>query len=265
MRIIEAKRIKDAVSSLSIRANIDLRTDVLAALKKAKQRAKTSHQKEVLGILIDNANIASKKRLAICQDTGIAVVYLEIGQNVIIKGDLKKAVNDGVRDGYRRGYLRKSIVSDPLLRKNTGNNTPAVIHYGLATGGRVKITVMPKGFGCENTSQVKMLKPTAGIEGIKDFIISVVRAAGPDACPPYIIGVGMGGTQEKAAALAKEALLIPLEKRNPKKIYAALEREILKSTNSLGVKILTYPTHIAGLPVAVNISCHALRSATKTL
>jgi len=280
IRRIGADKIRDAVSALCIEANISLRRDVLDALKKALKAEKKRSAKDILKDIVENARIASRSKLPICQDTGMAVVYCEIGQNLMIAGgDLTRSINEGVRDGYRKGYLRKSVVSDPILRENTGSNTPAVIHTRLVPGNKIKIVVAPKGFGSENKSQIKMLKPTASIDEIKRFVMDVVRKSGAGACPPLVLGVGLGGTFEKAAELAKLALLNPINSKNPKKHIERLENELLQDINklnigpmglggkstALGVNILEYPTHIAGLPVAVCVSCHATRSAEKVL
>ncbi|MFA5115736.1 MAG: fumarate hydratase [Candidatus Omnitrophota bacterium] len=280
MRKISAKEISSAVSALSMDANFTLRKDILEALKKAYSSERPGKAKKVLGILIENASIAKCSKTAICQDTGIAEVFIDIGQQAAVTGGgLAEAVNEGIRRGYKKGYLRKSVVSDPLLRKNTGDNSPAVIHMRIVPGGRIKITVMPKGFGSENKTLIKMFNPTQGAGDIGRFIVEAVRKAGADACPPYIIGVGIGGTIDKACILAKEALLRPLGRRNAKTHIARLERESKKRVNALkigpmgfggnatclGVNIEEYPTHIAGLPVCVSISCHATRSATKTI
>jgi len=280
IRRIGADKIRDAVSALCIEANISLRRDVLDALKKALKAEKKRSAKDILKDIVENARIASRSKLPICQDTGMAVVYCEIGQNLMIAGgDLTRSINEGVRDGYRKGYLRKSVVSDPILRENTGSNTPAVIHTRLVPGNKIKIVVAPKGFGSENKSQIKMLRPTASIDEIKGFVIDVVRKSGAGACPPLVLGVGLGGTFEKAAELAKLALLQPINSKNPKKHIERLEKELLQDINklnigpmglggkttALGVNILEYPTHIAGLPIAVCVSCHATRSAEKVL
>ncbi|MDD5449974.1 MAG: fumarate hydratase [Candidatus Omnitrophica bacterium] len=279
MRKISAKKIKDTVSLLFIEANTRLRKDILSALKTALHLEKSPKAKKILQILIKNARIAKKERLAICQDTGIASVYLELGQDVkIMGGSLEGAINEGVRLGYKKGYFRNSVV-DPINRKNTGNNSPAVIHIRIVKGDRLAITTVPKGFGCENKNQLKMFKPTADINEIKKFIVDAVKAAGSDACPPYIIGIGIGGTFEKAAEMSKEALLRKLKTTTQKSKLYRLEREVLQEINelnigpagvggrttALAVNILTYPTHIAGLPVAVSIGCHAMRSAEKRL
>lgn len=282
MRNISVKKIKQAVSGLCIDANTNLRKDIFSALTKAVRAERAGKARRIFEILIENARIAKKERLAICQDTGIVCVYLEIGQEArLAGGSLEKAVNDGVRLGYKKGYFRNSIAY-PLTRKNTGNNAPAVIHTKIVKGDKVRITVVPKGFGCENKNQIRMFMPTADLAEIKKFIIDVVKQAGPDACPPYAIGIGIGGTFEKAAELSKEALLKPVSRLagSPvNKFIDKLEKELLRKINSLnigpsgvggkttalGVNILTYPTHIAGLPVAVSIGCHAMRSATEII
>ncbi len=280
MREINVKRIRDAVSKLCINANINLRKDILEGLKKAAKLEKKAAARRTLKDLIENACIASSERLPICQDTGMAVVFVETGQDVSLKGgDLKTAINDGVKDGYKKGFLRKSVVKDPIIRKNTNTNTPCVIHTDIVPGRRVRLTVLPKGFGSENKSRVAMLNPTAGIDSIKRFILRSIKEAGADACPPFVVGIGMGGTMDKAVELSKLALLRPLNKRNPKGHLAKLEKGLLGEINktnigplgmggkttALGVSILSFPTHIAGLPVAVNISCHATRSARAVL
>ena len=233
----------------------------------------------ILDQIIENFNIADENLQPICQDTGLACVFLSIGQDVHIKGNLEEAVNEGVRKGYSQGYLRKSVVSDPLNRVNTGDNTPAMIYYDICPGDKIKITVAPKGFGSENMSQIKMLKPSDGIDGVKDFVIKVVEDAGPNPCPPIVVGVGIGGTFDKAAYLAKKALMRPVDQRNSEDFYAELEEELLKKINALGigpqgfggrttalaVNIEKFPTHIAGLPVAVNINCHVTRHMTEEI
>jgi fumarate hydratase subunit alpha len=280
MRKINAEKIREAVARLAIEANLILRKDVLRALKRAYSKERSRRAKKVLKALVENAAIASSEGIPICQDTGIATVFLDIGQDVAITGgDLNKAVNKGIAEGYKRGFLRKSVVSDPLSRVNTRDNTPAVIHTKIVPGGKIKITVAPKGFGSENKSVTGMFKPTDGADKIGRFILEAVKKAGPDACPPYIVGVGIGGTLDKACILAKEALLRPIDKRNPRHHIAGLERALLKKINGLnigpmglggratclGLNIEVYPTHIAGLPVCVSISCHATRSAAVTL
>jgi len=273
MRIINAKKITETVKDLSIKANLDLRKDVLAGLKQAYKKETNNRARKILKSIIDNALIAKKENLAVCQDTGMPCVFVELGQDLQIKGDLNKAINKGVEKGYRLGFLRNSIIKDPLNRGASVYN-PAVIHVDLVKGEKLKITVLPKGFGCENKSQLKMFNPTADLDDIKKFIVDAVSQAGPDACPPYVVGVGIGGTADYACLLAKKALLRRIADHGSK-----LEQELLKEINklnigpmglggrttALAVKIETYPTHIAGLPVAVNISCHALRSATASL
>jgi len=276
MREIDVAEIKDAVRELCLKANFELRKDVLNAIKSALKKETNKRARAILKSIIENARLAKKKRLAICQDTGMVLVNLEIGQDVaLVGGDLKKAMNDGVRQAYYKGCLRKSVVDDPLLRKNTNTNTPCIASIDIVEGDRVKIDVSPKGFGSENKSEIRMFRPTASIEEIKNFISDVVKKAGPDACPPLVLGIGLGGTFETAAALAKKALLRPIDKANPKKHIRKLEKEIMKEINALGVgpmglggkttvlgvNILEAPTHIAALPVAVNVSCHVTRSA----
>jgi fumarate hydratase subunit alpha len=276
MRKVSAGKIRDAVSRLAIEANLSLRKDVLNALKKAYSAEKAPRAKKILKALIENAAIALSERIPICQDTGMAAVFLEIGQEAaIFGGDLEKAVNEGIAEGYKKGSLRKSIVADPLSRVNTKDNTPAVIYTKIVPGSKIKITVAPKGFGSENKSLTSMFRPTDGAEKIEKFILEAVKKAGPDACPPYIIGVGIGGTLDKACILAKEALLRRVDKRNPGRRIAVMENGLLKKINGLnigpmglggkatclGLNIEVYPTHIAGLPVCVGISCHATRSA----
>ncbi|MDD5427653.1 MAG: fumarate hydratase [Candidatus Omnitrophica bacterium] len=280
MREINVSEITEAVYELCLKANFDLRKDILKALRSGLSKEKNVRAKNIIKSIIDNAKLARKKRIAICQDTGVAVVHLDIGQDVLlVGGELDKAINEGVGEAYRKGYLRKSVVSDAIERKNTGTNTPAVIYTNIVDGDKVKISVSPKGFGSENKSAIKMFRPTDPVEMIKEFVIGTVKKAGPDACPPFVLGIGLGGTFEKCAYLAKKALLRPIDRRNPKKHIAKLERELLREINSLGigpmglggnttalgVNIMEAPTHIAGLPVAVNMSCHATRSAEKTI
>jgi fumarate hydratase subunit alpha len=272
MRIISADKIRKVVSDLCVKANLILRKDALLALKRAAAKETDKRVKKILKAIIENASIAKNEKLAICQDTGMPVVFLEIGQDVKISGNLIQAINKGVESGYEKGYLRSSIVKDPLLRGKPGYS-PAVIHSDIAKGSKLKITVFPKGFGSENKSQLKMFKPTADISEIKKFIVDAVKDAGPDACPPYVVGVGIGGTADYACLLAKKALLKNIGGKSK------LEQDLLKEINklaigpmglggkatALGVNIETYPTHIAGMPVCVNISCHALRSASAIL
>lgn len=280
MREIQVSKITERVKELCIEANYHLSSDIRRRFEEAKNKETFDIAKNIIGILMENADIASAENMPMCQDTGMAVVFLEIGQDVhIVGGSLEEAVNEGVRQGYEEGYLRKSVVGDPLERVNTKDNTPAIIHYEIVPGDGFKITVSPKGFGSENMSQLKMLRPADGVEGVKNFVLKVVKEAGPNACPPMIVGVGIGGTFEKAAYLAKKSLLRSTDERNSNPFYAKLEEEILESINKLGigpqgfggmttalaVNIETFGTHIAGLPVAVNISCHATRHAEANL
>ena len=280
MRRINVKNVKKAVSRLCIQANIRLRKDILAALKKAMRRETSALARQLLDDLIENARIAAREKLAICQDTGMVVVFCRIGQDMrIVGGNLRRAINEGVKDGYKKGFLRKSVVNSPLERLNTKTNAPCVIHTEIIPGDRFKVSVVPKGFGSENKSQVKMFNPTADISQIKEFVLKVVKEAGPDACPPLVVGIGIGGTIDKAAELSKKALLNPIDRPNPKRYLKILEKELLEDINktgigplgsggkttALGVNILEFATHIAGLPVAVNISCHATRSASAVL
>lgn len=280
MREIDVSKIRDTVRDLCLKANFELRKDVLKAIKAAVKKETNGRARAILKSIIENARIAKQKRLAICQDTGMVFVYLEIGQDAVLTGGaLHKAIDDGVKEAYAKGCLRKSVVADPLLRQNTGTNTPCIIITDIVEGERVRIEVSPKGFGSENKSTIKMFKPTADIGEIKKFIIDAAKDAGPDACPPFVLGIGIGGTFETAAYLAKKALLRPIDKRNPKKHISKLEKKLYREINSLGmgpmglggkttalgVNILEYPTHIAALPVAVNVSCHATRSASAIL
>jgi len=274
MREIHIEKVQEIIEKLCIEANYDLSKDVFNALDKAKKNETWNLAGDILDKIIVNAEIAKNERIPICQDTGMTCVFIEIGQDVhIVGGSLEEAINEGVRRGYNNGYLRKSVVKDPIDRINTKDNTPAIIHYKIVTGDKLKITVAPKGFGSENMSQIKMLKPSDGIEGVKEFIIKVIKDAGPNPCPPMIVGVGIGGTFEKAAYLSKKALIRSIDSKNENKFYSDLEDELLEKINklgigpqgfggkttALGINIETYPTHIAGLPVAVNISCHATR------
>lgn len=276
MRKIKAEKVKEAVKRLTLKANFSLRQDILLTLKKALRLEKSPKSKDVLKILIENANIAKREHIAICQDTGIAEVFCVIGQDLHIDGGIEKAVTDGVKSAYKEGFLRKSVVRDPVLRKNTNTNTPCVIHYDIKRGDKLRLTVMPKGFGSENASTLIMLKPTDSEKDIVNQIVDYVKRAGPDACPPLFIGIGIGGTLDKAALLAMNALLEPAERKNPKAHLARMEKEIQKRLNSsgigpaglggrttcLGVNILSFPTHIAGLPVCIKIGCHGTRSAS---
>ncbi len=280
LRMISAAQVTETVKELCIRANCFLNEDIGCVLSNASEAETYPPAKEILDILKENAVVAREQRMAICQDTGMAVVFLTLGQDVHIDGgSLEEAVNEGVRRGYAEGFLRKSVVADPLRRSNTGDNTPAVIHTRIVPGKELKIDVAPKGFGSENMSRVAMLNPSDGLEGVQRFVLETVRLAGPNPCPPMILGVGIGGTFEKVAQLAKEALMVPLDENHPDPFYAALEMELLTLVNAtgigpqgfggkttcLGVKIKAYPTHIAGLPVAVNVGCHVTRHAQAVL
>ncbi|MHB8065609.1 MAG: fumarate hydratase [Ruminiclostridium sp.] len=280
MRNIDINTIIDSVRNMCINANYYLNEDIKQAMQRGLQCEKSPIGAEILDKLITNAELAARKKVAICQDTGMAVVFVTIGQEVHISGGgLSESINEGVRRGYNEGYLRKSVVSDPIERVNTGDNTPAVIHYEIVPGDSLKMELAPKGFGSENMSALKMLKPSDGIEGVKSFILETVDNAGPNPCPPIVVGVGLGGTMEKAAILAKRALLRSINKRNSIEYVKDLENEMLQKINELGigpaglggintalaVNVETYPTHIAGLPVAVNISCHVTRHAEAVL
>jgi len=274
MREISVNKIRDSVRELCISSNYYIGSDVKNSLINYRDRESYPIAKEVLGKIVENADISKNENMPMCQDTGMACIFLEVGQDVhFIDGDIEEAINEGVRRGYEEGYLRKSVVKDPIDRVNTKDNTPAVIYYNLVKGDKVKVTVAPKGFGSENMSKIAMLKPSDGLEGVKKFILKTVEEAGPNPCPPMIIGVGIGGTFDKAAYLSKKALLRPINEENKNEFYAQLEKDLLKDINSLGIgpqgfgglttalgiNIEVYPTHIAGLPVAVNISCHATR------
>lgn len=280
MRDISVKDITKNIKEMCIEANHDLSEDMKNSLFKAYKNEKSELGKNILNQLHENLKIASEEMIPICQDTGMTVVFIEVGQEVhFTEGYVEKAINEGVRQGYQDGYLRKSVVSDPLLRINTKDNTPAIIHYFIKEGDKVKITVSPKGFGSENMSRIYMLKPADGIEGVKECILNTVREAGPNACPPMVIGVGIGGTFEKCALLAKKALTRPLNEKSDILYVKELEEELLEKINrmgigpgglggkftALGVNIETYPTHIAGLPVAVNICCHVNRHVTRII
>lgn len=279
MRTIKAEQVKNIVTDLVLKANFSLRPDVYQALRSAAKREKNKKSRKVLQILLENAKIAKFKKIPICQDTGLPEVYVQIGNNVKIAGNLDNAVNSGVKEGYKKGYLRSSVVQCPVSRIGPQRSTPAIIHHKIVPGKKLKITVVAKGFGSENVNKVKMLKPTDGTTEIKEFVVDCVKQAGPNACPPFFIGIGIGGTQNKATLLAKTALNSSITAKNKKRHIAKLEKEIFEEVNktrigvmgfggkftTLGVKILTHPTHIAGLPVAVNISCHALRTASKTV
>lgn len=280
MRTINVEEITKNIREMCIEANHYLAPDMDAALKEAADTEKSALGRQILNQLQENLSIAGEDMIPICQDTGMAVVFMEIGQEVHFEGgSLEQAVNEGVRQGYTQGYLRKSVVADPLIRENTKDNTPAVIHYEMTEGDGVRITVAPKGFGSENMSRVFMLKPADGIEGVKEAVLTAVKDAGPNACPPMVVGVGIGGTFEKCALMAKKALTKPVNVRSQIPYVRALEAELLDkinhtgigpgglggTTTALAVNILTYPTHIAGLPVAVNICCHVNRHAVRKL
>lgn len=280
MREISVDQITEAIADLCIKSNLYINKDVADAFDRAYESESNSLGKGVMEKLIKNYNIARDKSMPMCQDTGMAVVFVDIGQDVhIIGGLLEESINEGVRRGYSDGYLRKSVVKDPIDRINTNDNTPAIIHYNIVSGDKLEIIVAPKGFGSENMSRLKMLTPSQGLKGVKDFIVETVKIAGPNPCPPVIVGVGVGGTMEKAALMAKKALLRTLDDVNPDENWARVESELLDEINALGIgpggfggdntalgiKIIPYPTHIAGLPVAVNISCHATRKSKVVL
>ncbi|MDE5866717.1 MAG: fumarate hydratase [Lachnospiraceae bacterium] len=280
MRTIDVAEITENIKEMCIEANHFLAQDMDAAMKTAADKEKSPLGKQILCQLQDNLKIAGEDMIPICQDTGMAVIFFEIGQEVLFTGGiLEDAINEGVRAGYIEGYLRKSVVKDPLIRENTKDNTPAVIHYEMVPGEQVKITVAPKGFGSENMSRVFMLKPADGIEGVKDAILTAVKDAGPNACPPMVIGVGIGGTFEKCALLAKKALTRPVDEHSDIPYVKELEEEMLEkinktgigpgglggTTTALAVNINTYPTHIAGLPVGINICCHVNRHAVRVI
>ncbi|WP_302541444.1 fumarate hydratase [uncultured Clostridium sp.] len=280
MREIHISKIIEAVKELCVEANYYLSDDVRNTLYHAKKSETWPLAENILEQIILNSDIAKNENKPICQDTGMACVFLEIGQDVhIIGGLLEDAINEGVRRGYDEGFLRKSVVKDPINRINTKDNTPSIIYYDIVPGDKIKITVAPKGFGSENMSRIKMLKPSDGLQGVKDFIIETIKLAGPNPCPPIVIGVGIGGTFDKAAYLSKKALIRPLNVRNKDEFYSNLEKEFLEDINNLGIgpqgfggkttaiglNIETYPTHIAGLPVAVNINCHATRHKEREL
>lgn len=280
MRTIDVAEITENIKEMCIEANHFLAKDMDAAMKTAADSEESPLGRQILCQLQDNLRIAGEDMIPICQDTGMAVIFLEIGQDVHFTGGvLEDAINEGVRAGYIEGYLRKSVVKDPLIRENTKDNTPAVIHYEMVPGEQVKITVAPKGFGSENMSRVFMLKPADGIEGVKDAILTAVKDAGPNACPPMVIGVGIGGTFEKCALMAKKALTRPVDERSDIPYVKELEEEMLErinktgigpgglggTTTALAVNINTYPTHIAGLPVGVNICCHVNRHAVRIM
>lgn len=279
MREITASAVAETVKNLCIEANRDLPQDVACALRAAAKDEPWTPAKDLLDILVKNEGIARQERMPICQDTGMAIVFAEVGQEIHIAGDFEEAVHEGVRQGYTEGLLRKSVVGDPLRRVNTGDNTPAILHTRLVPGDQLKLTVAPKGFGSENMSRLQMLTPADGVEGVKRFVLETVRKAGANPCPPMVLGVGIGGDFERVAELAKSALMLPLDGHHPDPYYAALEEELLRLVNEtgigpqglggkttcLGLRILAEATHIAGLPVAVNVSCHVTRHKTAVL
>jgi fumarate hydratase subunit alpha len=279
MRELDAARITEVVARLCVEANRHLPQDVKNCIACAREKEQWAPAQEILDRIKENYEIADRDEMAICQDTGMACVFLEIGQDVHINGNIADAVNAGVKKGYGEGFLRKSVVRDPLDRVNTGDNTPAMLYTDIVPGDQVKVTVAPKGFGSENMSQLKMLKPSDGLQGVKDFVIKVVEEAGPNPCPPIVVGVGVGGTFDKAALLAKKAIIRSAEERNANPFYAELEKELLEKVNALGigpqgfggkttalaVNIEYLPTHIAGLPVAVNLNCHVTRHKSEVL
>jgi fumarate hydratase subunit alpha len=279
MRIIPAERITETVRRLCIEANHRLPEDVRRCIRASRLRETWPGARDILDRIVANFELAESRGIPICQDTGMACVFLEIGGDLHIEGDLYAAVNEGVRRGYREGYLRNSVVADPLDRVNTGDNTPAMVYIDYIPGDRLALTVAPKGFGSENMSRIRMLRPSDGLRGVIDFVLETVEAAGPNPCPPVVAGIGIGGTFDKAALLAKKALLRPLGEPNPRPPYAELERTLLEKINALGigpqgfggavtalgVAVETMPTHIAGLPCAVNINCHVARHARELI
>ena len=279
MREISAQKITETVKKLCIEANCHLTEDVKNCIRCKRNEESWQAAKDVLDRIIENFEIADQQDLPVCQDTGVACVFLKIGQEVNVDGSITDAVKEGVRQGYGEGYLRKSVVRDPLDRVNTGDNTPAMIYYDIVEGDKIEITVAPKGFGSENMSKIAMLRPSDGIDGVRNFVLRSVEEAGPNPCPPIVVGVGVGGTFDKAAFLAKKALLRSLDERNEDPFYAKLEEELLEGINSLGigpqgfggrttalaVNIEKFPTHIAGLPVAVNINCHVARHKSEVI
>lgn len=280
MRIVNTNEIIHNIKEMCIEANHFLSPDMEKVFHNAKEKEKSPLGCQILEQLDENLKIAAEDMIPICQDTGMAVVFIEIGQDVHIEGDnLEDAINEGVRQGYVEGFLRKSVVSDPIIRKNTNDNTPAVIHYSIVPGENIKITLAPKGFGSENMSRVFMLKPADGIDGVKESVLTAVKDAGPNACPPMVVGVGIGGTFEKCAFLAKKALARPADSSSEIPYVKEMEEELLEKINKLGigpgglggtqtalaVNVETYPTHIAGLPVAINICCHVNRHVTRTI
>ena len=279
MRNIEAAKVTEVVRRLCIEANCHLTKDLKDCIVECRKNETFPVAQGILDQIIENYGIADENNVPVCQDTGMACVFIDIGQDVHVEGNLEEAIHEGVRQGYKDGYLRKAVVRDPLDRVNTGDNTPAMIYYNIVPGEQIKITVAPKGFGSENMSQIKMLKPSDGLQGVKDFVVKVVEDAGPNPCPPVVVGVGVGGTFDKAAFMAKKALTRPVDSHNEDPFYAALEDDLLEKINALGVgpqgfggrttalavNIEKCPTHIAGLPVAVNINCHVTRHQSEVI
>ena len=279
MREIDSSRIRETIARLCIRANTELNQPVLEALQAAQQKEESPVGRQLLGQLLENAAIAREEKLPICQDTGLAVVFVRIGQEVHVNGSLEDAIHQGVAEGYTKGYLRKSVVADPLRRVNTKDNTPAIIHYEIVPGEELTLTVAPKGIGSENMSRIYMLKPSQGLAGIEEAVLETVRLAGSNACPPLVIGLGVGGNFERAAELAKKALLRPVGEHSADPFWAKIEADLLEKVNNLGIgpqglggrvtalwlAAETYPTHIGGLPVAVNLNCHVARHETESL
>lgn len=279
MREIKGSEITKTIKDMCIKSNVRLPEDVAHCISCMREEEPWEPAKEILDNIVTNFELAKDLNKPICQDTGMACVFVKIGQEVHVDGNLEETIQEGIRQGYKEGYLRKSIVSDPLERVNTGDNTPGVIYYEIVPGDQLEIELAAKGFGSENMSRIAMLRPSDGIEGVKDFVIETVKLAGPNPCPPIVVGVGIGGTFDKVALLSKKALLRPVDSENPVALYANLEKELLEEINklgigpqgfggkttALGVNIETYPTHIAGLPVAVNISCHVARHIKEVL
>ncbi len=279
MREIDALKITEVIKRLCIEANCHLSSDIKERIETFYEEENWPGAKEILERIIENYRISDATDQPVCQDTGVACVFLKVGQDVHINGDITDAVNEGVRQGYEEGYLRKSVVRDPIDRVNTGDNTPAMIYFEIVPGDKIEVTVAPKGFGSENMSRIAMLRPSDGLKGVKDFVVKTVEEAGPNPCPPVVVGVGIGGTFDKAAYLAKKALIRPVNVPNEDSFYAELEKELLREINNLGVgpqgfggkttalavNIEKFPTHIAGLPVAVNINCHVTRHCTEVI
>ncbi len=279
MREVDVNLISDTVEEMCMEANYRLSEDIEGKIRERQKDEENPIAKDILSDMVKNLEIADEKNMPICQDTGMAVLFIEVGRDVHFSGNITEAVNEGVRRGYKNGYLRNSVVGDPLLRKNTGDNTPAVIYYDIVEGDRVNIKFAAKGFGSENMGRLGMLKPSDGIEGVKSFILETVKIAGPNPCPPVVVGVGIGGTMDKACQLAKKALMRDINTFNEKEHIRELEEEMLEKINelgigpqglggettALGINIETYPTHIAGLPIAVNINCHVARHIERTV